>query len=125
MTTLEQAIAAVDEAAALVARLWGYNPKTLDAKPLAIQLQERIAYGEVLLAQAERQGKTTEKVARIKRRLTRLRQRYALALEDPEDQRRCAEFEVAWQRYLDAIETYKEAWNAASAAEKAAYRRPA
>ena len=123
MTTLEQTITEVDEAAALVAYLWGYNSKTLDAKPLAIQLKDRLEYGQMLLAQAERQGKTLEEVARIKRRIARLRQRYAAALEDPEDQRRCTEFEAAWQRYEQAIENYKEAWNAASEVEKAAYRR--
>ncbi len=121
-TTLEEALAAVDALGEEVRCLWGYNPRTLDAKPLAIQLLDRIEYGQLLLRQAERQGKDAEALGRIKRRIARLRQRYAQALEDPEDQRRCAEFEAAWERYQQAIEAYKEVWDGLSPAEKAAHR---
>jgi hypothetical protein len=82
---------ALTEAFAAWGAAWGPTDG-LHALPQAIQLEARIQVGKEYITAHPDDGQA-------KRHLLQLRQQYSRALEDPADQRRCARFREAEERY--------------------------
>lgn len=96
---LAQARSEVEETYAAAEAAWG-STALGQALPQAFQLEDRIKVGEAMLH--ERPGDPT-----VKRTLDTLRAMLRRALADPADQKRCAAFSLAHERFLAADALYR------------------